>query len=176
MPLTMLADLDVRIDPIREFRRVLADAPVPLERAESAYEAFVRARGKILEEAKKFHEIRGVVAGLELAGAAILQEKNLVKSELDAGRTDSSTAKRQMTSLSAAATRILQVQESRKEELFKIAGRVDGVYWAAQQSIAELARILRHFASAREREDDEDWSGRAVAPPVAAPGNGETRA
>lgn len=166
MPLRMLADLDSKVEEILNFRTILLDAPASLQRAEAAYDAFKRSRTKILEEAPNFHEIRGIVAGLNLAAPELLKEQQLVKSEFEAGRIEKEGAKRQIDSLAAAAKKILAAVESRKVEMQKLAGKIDGIYWGAAESIKDIAGALRHYVNQKNRDDDddddEDWSGRGT--------------
>ena len=78
---------------------------------------------------------------------------------------------------------ILQAQEARKVELQKLAGRIDGVYWAASEALRELSQTLRHYAGQRDAGDEEDWSGRgtgnnqrpATGELAVTPGNGERK-
>jgi hypothetical protein len=160
MPLRMLANLDEKVEEILNFRKILADAPASLQRAEAVYDTFRRTREKILQEAPNFHEIRGVVAGLELVGPMVAAEKQLVKAEFEAGRIEKEDAKRHIELLTKVAARVLEAQELRKVEMQKLAGKVDGIYWAAAESIKHVANVLRHYAGQKNREEDgEDPMG-----------------
>lgn len=130
MPLRMIADLDGKFERFSDYRSILADVPTSLNRVEAAADAFRRARGRLLESSPAFHELRGVVAGLDLAHSEILEEGSRVAaSERDA--------------VSRVARHVRTIRDLRTLEMRRLAERVDAEFAAAAAAIEVIADVLR---------------------------------
>jgi hypothetical protein len=168
MPMNLLNRLDVQRDEVLKFREVLRDSPVHLERAEAALRAFDRAREELRREAPRFHEEKGILAGLNLSGPIIRQHQEITKKAIADELLDPEAGKEMVKVLARAAESLAQTVESKTEEIQRKAGRLDGISWAARDALGQIEDVLRHYDAGRRQEEDEDWSGREAA----AGGNG----
>lgn len=174
MPLRLIAKLDEVRDRVVSFREILADTPDSLARAEAHWVAYEEARAKIFDEVPKLYELRGIVAGLQLAVPSIRGRQEEVKREVEEERISSEAAKVALTVLSAATVSVVSAKDTRRSELARVAGQIDGIFWSAHAALNRISDVLRHFDESVRREDgeDDDWTGRGTdngqRPPVDA--------
>lgn len=161
MPLKLLAQLDERTTEILRFRAILADSPVHLSRAEAAFRCYEVARGRISVEATRFHELKGVVAGLKLSGPVVLQHQEIERKAIEEGKVPKEVGKPVVERLARAARSILELADVQSTELKVLGGKINGLYVSANDALCEIEAALRHFDAA-SRDDDEDWSGRGT--------------
>jgi hypothetical protein len=174
MPLNLLKNLELALEKALNFRKALADSPVHLDRAETALKTFERARDELLKEAPNFHEEKGVLAGLKLAGPIILRIQEQTKKMLADGKIEPEVGKAVVRAFSSAADELLKEVDVRTEVIQRKAGKLDGIHWAAKDALVQIADTCRHYAAAKAMEDDEDWSGRATARKAEDGGNGKS--
>jgi hypothetical protein len=172
MPLTLLAKLEAARESALGFRTELADSPIHLERAEAALRTFDRARDELRKEAPNFHEEKGILAGLKLSGPIIRQHQEITKNAIRDELLDAEVGKEMVKVLARAAESLVQAVEKKTEDIQRKAGKLDGVHWAAKDALEQIADVLRHYASARRQEEDEDWSGRGAAKVAGGSGSG----
>lgn len=177
MPLNLLKNLELALEKALNFRRLIADSPVHLDRAETALKTFERAREELRREAPNFHEEKGILAGLKLAGPIVLRIQEQTKKSISEGKLDPEVGKAVVRAFSSAATELLNEVETRTEVIQRKAGKLDGIHWAAKDALEQIAATCRHYAAGKAQEDEEDWSGReaAKATAEAASGGGNGR-
>jgi hypothetical protein len=172
MPLNLLLKLDSKREEVVRFRTALADSATHLERAESALRSFDRVRDAIRQEAPKFHEEKGILAGIRAGGPMIYQHQELTKRAIRDEVLDAEVGKEMVLVLARAAQSILDAVEKQQDGVAKTAGRLEGLHWAAQDALAQIADVLRHYATAQNVGDDDDWSGRGAEKDAVTGGSG----
>ena len=172
MPLSLLTKLEKSREEVLRFREVLADSPTHLDRAETALRSFERARDELRKEAPNFHEEKGILAGLRLAGPIIRQHQEITKNAVRDGLLEAEPAKEMVKVLARSAESLLQAVEKKTEDIQRKAGRLDGLHWAAKDSLEQIADVLRHYVGGKRQEEDEDWSGRGAAKDAADSASG----
>lgn len=180
MPLKLISHLDAAVLGVGDYKRELADAPVLLDRAETAIRVFREIRAKLVELAPTLHELKGVAAGLRQADPIARQHSEIVKQKVKDEQLDPALGKELIAIVSAAALSLREAAEVRTGELNRLAGKVDGLYLAAITAFSELTSVLDAARRAKEveKEEAEDWSGRGTENgqrPAEAAGNGNGR-
>jgi len=163
MPLKLIDHLDKKAAKSVDFRRLLAPAPVSLQRAENAYKMFYRFRGKILEEAPGLYELKGLVAGYGAFEAVLRRHRERVKEEIKQERIEPEVGKPVIQELFSAWGSGKEEMNAKRDELSRLAGKLDGYYWAANTALEEIEDTIAHFQQTERMQDDEDWSGREAA-------------
>lgn len=158
MPLKLIKHLHTRELSLLHFRKDMADAPMELDRAESAYRSFERTMTKIFEEAPKVHELRGLAQGMALAGPSIVSRQEYVKKLIADEKLDAASGKFTVQELGSTAKLIVENQKTKIEEYQKAVGMIDGLYWAAVNALDEVEHFLNRYerskAMAEEESDD----------------------
>lgn len=163
MPLKVVDHLDRKAKGSEKFEEVLKDASDSLHRAEASYRAFVRFREKILEETPALYELKGLAAGLEAVERLVRSRQDRIRAEIEAERLDPEVGKVIVAELHAVWKSAKLEARTKRTELARAAGRIDGYYWAGADALDEIGRIIVHFEQGQRIAEDEDWSGRGTS-------------
>jgi len=171
MPLKLLAQLDAKLAALGDFHRELADAPVLLDRAETSVRVFRGIRAKLAEAAPNIHELKGLSAGIRQAAPIVQQHAEIVKQRVKDEKMDPALGKELVGVIAAAINSLREGAEARTVELHRAAGKVDGLYAAADSALEDVVATLASFRRSKEAEgEEEDWSGRGTPNGQRAPG------
>jgi len=161
MPLKLIRHLDEKEREIGPFRAVLKDHPVMLDRAETAHRLYRGLRDKILEEAPKLYELKGLCAGLEAGPGVVRDHQDAVRDALKDEKLEPEVAKPILNTLAAVTDTLQDRHGKNREQVNRLAGTIDGYYNAAVETLKDLARTVLSVVRAEE-EPEEDWSGRGT--------------
>lgn len=165
MPLNVLRNLIERAERLGDWRARLAGNPTLLTRLEVAFETYLEARGEIFANAANFSEMKGVQAGLKLAGPKIRAQQEGVKRLIADGGLEAEHGKCAVLQLAKVADAVLSDVDSKREEMMRHAGRIDGLSKIGNSAIDKIETAVANLER-QERvaeDDEEDWSGRGTA-------------
>lgn len=179
MPHELLKHLDERAARVVHFRDTLKDVPAYLERAETSFRLFKTLRDKVFEEAPRLYETKGILAGLRRAPTLVQVHKDRVKKLIEDEKIAPEVGKPTLKELAALDVTLMVDAEQRKDELTRLAGKLDGYYAAALEALDAIDVTLGQLVHSKSiEEDEEDWSGRGTANgqrEVKKPGGGVKR-
>jgi hypothetical protein len=174
MPLNLIKDLDKKAAASISFRGTLKDAPLQLDRAETAFRMFHALRGKILDGAPDVLELKGYIIGIRQTKKFARERQDAIRAAIKEEEISSEVGKPAIAELAAAVALSMKFATSKQEELSRAGGKLEGYYYAALDALGEIERAIAHFNSTQE-DDDGDWSGRGTENgqrPVEDGGNG----
>jgi hypothetical protein len=149
----LIKDLDAKAKKL-DYEKQAADDPRTVERCEYTMRIYTVLREQLEQLAPNIEQLKGLVKGFQLAQTIVGQHKELFKKEYEAERLTKDDFREKCAVVDACIESLTGAYQDRKEELYRSAGKADGVYSSAIQALEHVEKYLLNLEQQRRFMDD----------------------
>ena len=154
MPMKLIKDLNSRSQKL-DFVNQAKDDPRTIERCEYTMRIYTVLKEQLDQIAPTIEQLKGLVKGFELAQAIVGQHKELFKKEYEAEKLTKDEFRDKCTIVDACIESLSGAHQNRKEELYRAAGKADGIYLSANSALEHVEKYLLNLEQQRRFMEDD---------------------
>lgn len=169
MPFKLLRKLEQEAREV-DWRGATKNAETVAARCEVAWQTFERTKAVIEAAAPTVEQLKGVVKGMEVAGQIVAQYKAILQARAKEEKITKEEFLEKAAVIDEALRGLAEGRDKQREELIRAAGKIDGIYSSAQETLAQIRDYLSNLARQERMLEEMEADG---SRPAARPGNGQ---